>query len=272
MAFSSIENTAKDGETSIGDDGSSQHATTAGSHTAPSLRRVGTQTDSPAGLSVQTGSCNAGSDGVADNFFGLLTKEGIRLPSMGIQRTGATYEWQDLVQCAHARYKCFLASEGYRERQLTFDSFTMGGHTTTMRFNFIGVNKRFISVLFLATIAEGRGLRTRDPWSVSHQFDLHRPRDESFARHHTNKPRDSLVSILIAICEAARGTARVCGTTDGTTAWYRKDYGLVNASGFTVAGSYVFYRVIDPSPSEEPEDGYFTASESLRLRTTAREF
>jgi hypothetical protein len=69
--------------------------------------------------------------------------------------------------------------------------------------------------------------------------------------------------ILVAVCQAAGGTERVCRTTDGTTAWYRKDYGLVNAPGFTVAGSYVFYGVIDPSASEEPEDGYFTAPESF---------
>jgi hypothetical protein len=160
MSSSSIHDTAKDGKDSIGADVSSQHATTTGSHTAPSLRSVGTQTDTLAG------SVNTGSDVVADNFFGLLTKESIRLPSMGVQRIGATYEWQDLVQCAHARYKCFLASDGYRERQLIFDSFTVGGHTTTMSFNFTGVNKRFISVFFLINVAEVPGLNIHDPVSV----------------------------------------------------------------------------------------------------------
>jgi hypothetical protein len=54
MASSSIENTAKDGETSIGDDISSE-ATTEVSHTVtPSLRSIGTQTDSPADLSVRS--------------------------------------------------------------------------------------------------------------------------------------------------------------------------------------------------------------------------
>jgi hypothetical protein len=267
MSSSSVDNTAKDEEISIGDDGSSQHttSTTAGIHTVtPSLRSMGTQTDS-ADLSAQSGSVNTGSDVVADNIFGLLIDDRNEMcpPPLTLAPTDANHQWQALVRLVRDQYRSLLASEGYRDRQLSFGTFTIAGLTTTLSFNCTGLNKRIISVCFLATVAEGRGLRTRDPWSVSHQWDLHRPRDESFARHHTNKPRDSLVSILIAVCEAARGTARVCGTTDGTTAWYRKDYGLVNASGFTVAGSYVFYGVIDPSPSEEPEDGYFTASESF---------
>jgi hypothetical protein len=263
MSSSSIDDIAKDGETSIGDDGSSQHATTEVSHTVtPSLRSMGKQTDS-ADPSVQTGSCNAGSDGAEDNFFGLLTEEGIRLPSIGLQRTGATYEWQDLVQCAHARYRCFLASEGYRARQLTFDSFTVGGHTTTMSFNFTGVNKRFISVFFLINVAEVPGLNIHDPVSVCKQWGSHLALDKDFTCHNKDQPEESLTSILIALCTKAGGTVHVCGTTDGTTAWYRRDHELVDNASVTIGWSYVFYGVIDPSASEEPEDGYFTASEDF---------
>lgn len=92
---------------------------------------------------------------------------------------------------------------------------------------------------------------------------MHRSRDENFTRQHKDQPQESLGLILVAVCQAAGGTTRVCRTTDDTTAWYRKDYGLVNASGFTVAGSYVFYGVIDPAAPGEAEDAYFTASESF---------
>lgn len=97
-------------------------------------------------------------------------------------------------------------------------------------------------------------------WSVSHQWDLHRPRDENFTRHHKDQPQASLKSILIALCIAAGGTVHVCVTPDGTAAWWRRDPEPVNNAEFR---SYVFYGVIDPSVSEEPEDGYFTASESF---------
>jgi hypothetical protein len=67
----------------------------------------------------------------------------------------------------------------------------------------------------------------------------------------------------ISLCTRAGGTVHVCGTTDGTIAWYRRDRELVNNASVTIGWSYVFYGVIDPSASEEPEDGYFTAPESF---------
>jgi len=217
MSSSSIDDNAKHGMNSIDDDGASEAATEVSHTVTPSLRSIGTQTDSLADLSVQSGSVNTGSDGVADNIFGLLTDDRNEMcpPPLTLPPTDANHQWQALARLVRDQYRCFLASD----RILSFVTITIGGFTTTLSFNSTGVKKRFISVRFLATVAEGRGLRTRDPWSVSHPWDLHRRRDENFTRQHQDQPQESLGSILIAVCTAGGGTAHVYRTTDSTTAW-----------------------------------------------------
>jgi hypothetical protein len=217
MSSSSIDDNAKHGMNPIDDDGASEAATEVSHTVTPSVRSIGTQTDSPADLSVQSGSVNTGSDGVADYSFGLLTDDRNEMcpPPLTLAPTDANHQWQALVRLVRDQYRCFLDSE----RILSFVTITIGGFTTTLSFNSTGFKKRFISVCFLATIAEGRDTRTRNPWSVRQQFDLHRPRDESFTRQHKDQPQDSLGLILVAVCKAGGGTAHVCRTTDSTTAW-----------------------------------------------------